>query len=71
MPDDLKSTFELVEYHVKYYEYMIRAILKAAGVPVDKLKFKIGSSFQKNPEYVIRIRTRYEKGGQRDYQAKF
>ena len=53
--DSLKSSFELVEFRVKYYEFVIRAMLKSVGVPIEKLKFVIGSSYQKTPEYIMDI----------------
>ncbi|OCK88183.1 tyrosine tRNA ligase [Cenococcum geophilum 1.58] len=53
--DSLKSTPELVEHRVKYYQFMISAMLKAIGVSIEKLKFVIGSSFQKTPEYIFDI----------------
>jgi tyrosyl-tRNA synthetase len=53
--DSLKSTPELVEYRVKYYQFMISAMLKAIGVSIEKLKFVVGSSFQKKPDYIFDI----------------
>jgi tyrosyl-tRNA synthetase len=53
--DSLKSTPELVEYRVTYYQFMISAMLTAIGVSIEKLKFVVGSSFQKKPDYIFDI----------------
>ena len=51
MLDNLKSTHELVQLRCDYYEKMIKTILGALGVELDKLIFVRGSSFQLTPEY--------------------
>ncbi|KAJ6145049.1 hypothetical protein N7470_008944 [Penicillium chermesinum] len=51
--DSLKAPLELVENRVKYYEKVITSLLKAAGAPIEKLEFVLGSSYQKSPEYVM------------------
>ncbi|KAI5467655.1 tyrosyl-tRNA synthetase, class Ib [Mariannaea sp. PMI_226] len=51
--DNLKAPIELVQYRVEYYRLTITGILKAVGVPIEKLKFVLGSSYQKSPEYVM------------------
>ena len=38
-----------------YYEFVIKSILEAVGVPTDRLKFVLGSSFQKSPEYIMDV----------------
>jgi tyrosyl-tRNA synthetase len=53
--DNLKAPLELVESRAKYYQRIIRAILESVGVPTDKLEFVLGSSYQKNPEYVMDV----------------
>jgi tyrosyl-tRNA synthetase len=53
--DNLKAPIELVEYRAKYYEYTIRAMLQAVGVSTEKLRFVLGSSYQKSPEYVMDV----------------
>lgn len=42
----MKAPLELVENRVKYYEKVIRAILKAVGVSTEKLEFVLGSVCQ-------------------------
>jgi tyrosyl-tRNA synthetase len=49
--DNMKAPMELVEHRVKYYEGVIKAILRAVGVPLEKLEFVVGSSFQLSKEY--------------------
>jgi tyrosyl-tRNA synthetase len=51
--DNLKAPIELVEYRAKYYRFVVIAILEAVGVPTDKLRFVLGSSYQKSPEYIM------------------
>ncbi len=50
--DSLKSSRELVQWRVEYYKRIIMALLKAVGVPTEKLRFVIGSSFQRSEAYV-------------------
>lgn len=49
----MKAPLELVKHRVKYYEAIIKAVLKSIGVPIDKLTFVIGSSFELSPEYTM------------------
>jgi tyrosyl-tRNA synthetase len=51
--DNLKAPIELVEARAQFYRFCITSLLKAMGVSVDKLKFVLGSSYQKSPEYVM------------------
>ena len=53
--DNLKAPIELVEHRVTFYRLAITSILKAVGVPTEKLKFVQGSSYQKSPEYIMDI----------------
>lgn len=48
--DNLKAPIELVENRAKYYDKIITAILKSVGVSTEKLRFVLGSSYQKSPE---------------------
>lgn len=47
--DNLKAPIELVEYRAKFYRHCIMALLRAVNVPVDKLEFVLGSSYQMSP----------------------
>ncbi|KAJ5646397.1 tyrosine tRNA ligase [Penicillium lividum] len=53
--DNLKAPLELVENRAQYYQKIITAILQSVGVPTDNLEFVLGSSYQKNPEYVMDV----------------
>lgn len=49
--DNLKAPIDIVKYRAQYYEFIIKAMLKSIGVPIQKLKFILGSSFQLTSEY--------------------
>ena len=51
--DNMKAPLDVVNYRAKYYEYSIKAILKSINVPIEKLKFVVGSSYQLSPEYTL------------------
>ena len=51
--DDRKSPMELTIHRSKYYKEAMSAILKSIGVDLKKIKFVLGSSFQKKPDYVF------------------
>ncbi|GMT00183.1 hypothetical protein PENTCL1PPCAC_22357 [Pristionchus entomophagus] len=44
--DNMKSTWELLENRVKYYEASIKALLQSLDVPIDQLHFRMGSHYQ-------------------------
>ncbi len=49
--DNMKTTWDLLEKRTKYYEFIIREMLKSVNVPLDKLKFVKGTDFQLGKEY--------------------
>ncbi|KAI8082064.1 tyrosyl-tRNA synthetase [Thamnidium elegans] len=49
--DNMKAPLELVRHRVNYYEAMIKTVLTSLGVPIEKLKFIIGSSYELSAEY--------------------
>jgi tyrosyl-tRNA synthetase len=49
----MKAPLELVNHRAKYYEHLIKAVLTSIGVPLDKLKFVHGSSYQFSKEYAM------------------
>ena len=53
--DSMKAPLELVENRVKYYQKIITAILEAVGVSTEKLEFVLGSSYQRNADYVMDV----------------
>lgn len=56
--DNLKCTFALLEKRVEYYELVIKSLLLAINVPIDRLHFIKGTSFELSESYtkdVIRL----------------
>ncbi|ODQ66601.1 tyrosine tRNA ligase [Nadsonia fulvescens var. elongata DSM 6958] len=53
--DNMKAPLELVEYRAKYYENMIKCILKSINVPIEKLKFTVGKEYQLSAQYTLDI----------------
>lgn len=53
--DNLKAPIELIQHRAEYYRFVITAILEAVGVPTEKLKFVLGSSYQKSPDYIMDV----------------
>ncbi|KAL6928894.1 Tyrosine--tRNA ligase cytoplasmic [Hanseniaspora valbyensis] len=53
--DNMKAPLDVVNYRATYYELCIKAILKSINVPIEKLKFVVGSSYQLSAEYTMDI----------------
>ncbi|KAG0002064.1 hypothetical protein BGZ80_002936 [Entomortierella chlamydospora] len=51
--DNMKAPMELVGKRAEYYTELIKATLTSIGVPIDKLKFVLGSSYQLTAEYSL------------------
>jgi len=51
--DNLKAPLELVTHRAKYYELLIKSVLRAIGVPIEQLRFVHGSSYQQGAAYVM------------------
>ena len=51
--DNLKAPIELVQFRAEYYKYVITSLLKAVNVPIEKLEFVTGSSYQLSKEYTM------------------
>jgi tyrosyl-tRNA synthetase len=51
--DNLKAPIELVKFRAEYYRFVITALLRAVKVPIDRLEFVLGSSYQLTPEYTM------------------
>ncbi|KAG5439678.1 hypothetical protein PCK2_000718 [Pneumocystis canis] len=49
--DNLKTPIDTVKYRARYYEFIIKAMLKSIGVPIEKLRFVLGSSYQLTSAY--------------------
>lgn len=53
--DNMKAPWELLEQRTKYYECVIKAMLKSIGVPLDKLRFIRGTEYQLSREYTLDV----------------
>ncbi|EJT98225.1 tyrosine tRNA ligase [Dacryopinax primogenitus] len=51
--DNLKAPVELVAYRVEYYRYILTCVFRTIGVPLHKLKFVVGSSYQLTAKYTM------------------
>ncbi|KAG7803228.1 hypothetical protein KL944_001181 [Ogataea haglerorum] len=51
--DNMKAPLEVVGYRAKYYECVVKSILKSINVPIEKLRFVTGSEYQLKPEYTM------------------
>lgn len=51
--DNMKAPLEVVNYRAKYYELVVKSILKSINVPIEKLKFVVGSSYQLEAKYTM------------------
>lgn len=51
--DNMKAPLEVVNHRAKFYEFSIKAILKSIGVPIEKLEFVVGSSYQLKADYTL------------------
>ncbi|ETW76425.1 hypothetical protein HETIRDRAFT_389454 [Heterobasidion irregulare TC 32-1] len=49
--DNLKAPLELVTHRTKYYQFLLIAVFKSLGIPISKLVFVEGSSYQLTREY--------------------
>ncbi len=49
--DNQKAPWDLLRLRTKYYEHIIKAMLESIGVPIDRLEFIIGTSYQLSREY--------------------
>jgi tyrosyl-tRNA synthetase len=49
--DNLKAPLALVEHRTRYYEHCLRAVFTSLSIPVSKLRFVQGSSYQLSSEY--------------------
>lgn len=51
--DNMKAPLETVQFRAQYYGKLVKAILKSINVPIDKLKFVVGSSYQLSEKYTM------------------
>lgn len=64
--DNMKAPLEVVNHRAKYYECTVKAILRSINVPIEKLKFVVGSSFQLKPDYTLDVFRLANKVSQND-----
>lgn len=51
--DNLKTPWNLIELRAKYYEEVIKAMLISINVPIEKLRFVLGTEYQLSKEFAI------------------
>lgn len=51
--DNMKAPLEVVGHRARYYEHIVKAILVSINVPIEKLRFVVGSSYQLTPAYTM------------------
>lgn len=49
----MKAPIELVNERAKYYKFVITSLLKAINVPIDRLEFVMGSTYQTSSNYTM------------------
>ncbi|KZT01857.1 tyrosyl-tRNA synthetase [Laetiporus sulphureus 93-53] len=49
--DNLKAPLELVAYRTNFYKFVLLTVFKSLGIPINKLRFIEGSSYQLTKEY--------------------
>ncbi|KAI9142373.1 tRNA synthetases class 1 [Paraphysoderma sedebokerense] len=53
--DNMKAPWETLRHRTKYYENVIKAMLTSIGVPIDKLKFVVGTEYQLSEKYTLDV----------------
>ncbi|RKP23170.1 Aminoacyl-trna synthetase cytokine [Syncephalis pseudoplumigaleata] len=53
--DNLKAPIDQVTHRTNYYAEVVKALLRSIGVPIEKLKFVVGSEYQKSANYIMDI----------------
>ncbi|XP_018023049.1 tyrosine--tRNA ligase, cytoplasmic [Hyalella azteca] len=53
--DNMKAPWELIQHRTRYYEAIIRAMMRAIGVPQEKLRFVQGTSFELSATYTTDV----------------
>lgn len=51
--DNMKTTWELLEFRTQYYVRAIKNMLRSLGIPLDKLKFVTGTEYQLGADYTL------------------
>lgn len=53
--DNMKAPWELIHKRSAYYEAIIKALLTSIGVPIEKLRFVLGSDYQLSEKYILDV----------------
>lgn len=53
--DNMKAPWELLQKRTEYYEVLIKGMLKALGVSLDKLRFIRGTQYQLEENYTTSV----------------
>ncbi|KAJ3337058.1 Tyrosine--tRNA ligase, cytoplasmic [Gonapodya sp. JEL0774] len=53
--DNQKAPWDLLRQRTRYYEEVIKATLTSIGVPITKLKFVVGTSYQLSEKYTLDV----------------
>lgn len=64
--DNMKAPLEVVQHRARYYEHVVKAILTSIGVPIEKLEFVVGSSFQLSGDFTLDLFRLSNKVSQND-----
>lgn len=64
--DNMKAPLEVVQFRSKYYEFIVKSMLKSIGIPIEKLIFVTGSSYQLSADYTMDIFKLANKVSQND-----
>jgi len=51
----MKAPWDLLKLRTEYYEHVIKGMLEAIGVPLEKLKFVRGTNYQLSREYTLDV----------------
>ena len=51
--DNLKAPIELVKFRAEYYRFIVIALLRSINVPIERLEFVLGSSYQLTEKYTM------------------
>ena len=51
--DNLKTPWNLIELRAKYYEEVIKAMLISINVPIEKLRFVLGTDYQLSERFAV------------------
>lgn len=64
--DNMKAPLEVVQHRARYYEHVVKAILTSIGVPIEKLQFVVGSTYQLTAAYTLDLFKLTNKVSQND-----